>query len=71
VVISGEGGLLAFSEDGGRTFRAAESPPLPVTLTDAEFADAQRVFAVGPRGLVLRSDDGGAHFRLVRGGNGS
>lgn len=71
VVISGEGGLLALSEDGGRTFRAAESPVLPVTLTDAEFADAQRVYAVGPRGTVLRSDDGGAHFGLVRGGNGS
>jgi photosystem II stability/assembly factor-like uncharacterized protein len=67
VVISGEAGLLLVSEDAGRTFIAAESPALPVTLTDAEFADAQHVFAVGPRGLVLRSDDGGAHFRVVRG----
>ncbi|MGH2900449.1 MAG: WD40/YVTN/BNR-like repeat-containing protein, partial [Solirubrobacteraceae bacterium] len=53
VVISGESGLLLVSEDAGRTFRLAESPVLPVTLTDAEFADAQHVYAVGPRGLVL------------------
>ena len=71
VVISGEGGLLALSDDGGRTFREAESPVLPMTLTDVEFADAQRAYAVGPRGLVLRSNDGGAHFAVVRGGNGS
>ena len=71
VVVSGEGGLLALSEDGARTFRAADVPPLPVTLTDVDFADAEHAFAVGPRGLVLRSDDGGAHFRVLRGGNGS
>jgi photosystem II stability/assembly factor-like uncharacterized protein len=71
VLVSGEGGLLALSEDGGRTFRQADSPSLPVALTDVEFADAEHAFAVGPRGLVLRSDDGGAHFRAVRGANGS
>ena len=71
VVVSGEGGLLALSEDGGRTFRLADSPALPVTLTDVEFGDAEHAYAVGPRGLVLRSDDGGAHFRVLRGGRGS
>jgi len=71
VVVSGEGGLLALSEDGGKTFRLAEAPTLPVTLTDVEFADADHVFAVGPRGLVLGSNDGGAHFRVLRGGGGS
>lgn len=70
VVISGEGGLLAFSEDAGRSFRQTESPIPSVTLTDVEFADAQHVYAVGSRGLVLRSDDGGAHFRVVRTGGG-
>ena len=63
VVVSGEGGLVALSDDGGKTFRPAEAPALPVTLTDVEFADAEHVYAVGPRGLVLRSDDGGARFR--------
>jgi photosystem II stability/assembly factor-like uncharacterized protein len=71
VVIAGEGGFLAISEDGGRTFREAESPPLPVPLTDVEFADTQRAYAVGPRGLILRSDDGGVKFQVVRGGHGS
>jgi photosystem II stability/assembly factor-like uncharacterized protein len=71
VVVAGEGGFLATSEDGGRTFRAADAPALPVALTDVEFADAERVFAVGPRGLVLRSEDGGRRFRAVRGADGS
>ncbi|MEX2209174.1 MAG: hypothetical protein WEF50_23400 [Myxococcota bacterium] len=71
VVVSGEGGVLLVSDDAGRTFAAAAAPALPVTLTDVEFGDAQRAYAVGPRGLVLRSDDGGARFRVVRGGNGS
>lgn len=71
VVVAGEGGFLAVSDDAGRTFRAAEAPALPVTLTDVEFADAERAYAVGPRGLVLRSDDGGARFRAVRGADGS
>ncbi len=71
VVVSGEGSLLLVSADGGKTFAAADGPSLPVTLTDVEFADAERAFAVGPRGLMLRSDDGGASFRVVRGGNGS
>jgi photosystem II stability/assembly factor-like uncharacterized protein len=71
VVVAGEGGLLALSTDGGLTFAAAESPPLPVPLTDVDFADDEHAFAVGPRGLVLRSTDGGAHFALVHPGKGS
>lgn len=71
VVIAGEAGLLLLSDDGGKSFRVAEAPILPVPLTDAEFADAEHVYAVGPRGLVLKSDDGGAHYRIVRGGNGA
>ncbi|MFI5316136.1 MAG: WD40/YVTN/BNR-like repeat-containing protein [Myxococcota bacterium] len=71
VVVTGEGGLLAVSSDGGLTFAPAESPPLPVPLNDVDFADESHVFAVGPRGLVLRSSDGGAHFSLVHPGSGS
>ena len=65
VAVVGEGGLVALSTDGGLTFTRAESPPLPVPLTDVEFADADHGFAVGPRGLVLRSTDGGAHWSIV------
>jgi photosystem II stability/assembly factor-like uncharacterized protein len=71
IAVAGEGGLIALSDDGGRSFRATEAPSLPVTLTDVEFADAEHAYAVGPRGLVLRSDDGGARFHAVRGGSGS
>ncbi|HTO05498.1 MAG TPA: YCF48-related protein [Myxococcota bacterium] len=69
VVVSGEGGLLALSTDGGLTFQAAESPSLPVPLLDVDFGDATHAYAVGPRGMVLRSSDGGAHFALVHPGS--
>jgi photosystem II stability/assembly factor-like uncharacterized protein len=71
VVVTGEGGLLAVSNDGGLTFAAANSPPLPIPLYDVDFGDADHAYAVGPRGLVLRSTDGGAHFSIVHGGSGS
>ena len=70
VVVVGEGGLVALSTDGGLTFAKAESPPLPVALTDVDFADADHAFAVGPRGLVLRSTDGGAHWSTRAPGSG-
>ena len=71
VVVAGEGGLLAVSNDAGLTFQAAKSPPLPVPLTDVDFGDEQHAYAVGPRGLVLRSTDGGASFAIVHPGKGS
>jgi len=70
VVVAGEGGLLAISTDGGLTFEAAKSPPLPVPLSDVDFGDEQHAYAVGPRGLVLRSTDGGASFAPVHPGKG-
>jgi photosystem II stability/assembly factor-like uncharacterized protein len=39
-----------------------------VALNDVDFADADHAFAVGPRGLVLRSSDGGAHWSTVHPG---
>ena len=68
VVVVGEGGLVALSNDGGLTFAKAEAPPLPVALNDVDFADADHAFAVGPRGLVLRSTDGGGHWSIVHPG---
>jgi photosystem II stability/assembly factor-like uncharacterized protein len=67
VAIVGEGGFAAHSSDGGRTFTTSELPPLPLALTDVELTASGRGFAVGPRGLVLRSDDSGASFRPVHG----
>ncbi|HXZ85361.1 MAG TPA: hypothetical protein VEI82_07715 [Myxococcota bacterium] len=71
VVVSGEGGLLAVSKDGGLSFARADSPPLPIPLYDVDFGDADHAYAVGPRGLVLRSSDGGAHFAVAHTGTGS
>jgi hypothetical protein len=68
VVIVGDGGFAAFSTDGGRSFARSELAPLPVPLSDVEVSAAGRAFAVGPRGLVLRSDDAGGGFRAVHGG---
>jgi hypothetical protein len=67
VTIVGEGGFAAHSTDGGRTFATSALPALPVSLTDVEVTPSGRAFAVGPRGLVLRSDDAGASFRPVHG----
>jgi len=71
VVIVGEGGFAAYSDDGGKTFQPAALPPLPVGLNDVAVSSSGRAFAVGPRGLVLRSDDRGASFRVVHGGGAS
>jgi photosystem II stability/assembly factor-like uncharacterized protein len=70
VVVSGEGGLLALSTDGGLTFKRADAPALPVGLHDVEFGDESHAYAVGPWGMILRSEDAGAHWKLVHGGGG-
>jgi photosystem II stability/assembly factor-like uncharacterized protein len=68
VVVSGEGGLLAVSNDAGLTFTESTAPSLPVSLLDVEFGDDTHVYAVGPRGLILRSTDSGSHFTQVHPG---
>jgi photosystem II stability/assembly factor-like uncharacterized protein len=70
VVVVGEGGFAAHSQDGGRSFETSDVPPLPIALHDVELTSEGRAYAVGPRGLVLRSDDAGTSFHVVHGGNG-
>jgi len=67
VVVAGDGGLVARSTDGGRSFARAEVPAIPAPLLGVAFASPTRAFVVGPRGLVLRSDDAGARFVPVHG----
>lgn len=37
-------------------------PPAPVALSDVQFVDAQRGWAVGSRGTILHTADGGRHW---------
>lgn len=57
----GERGIVALSDDDGRSWRQA-SVPTSVTLTAVRFADAQRGWVVGHGGLVLATEDGGEHW---------
>ena len=57
----GERGIIALSDDDGRSWRQA-SVPTSVTLTALRFADAQRGWAVGHGGTVLATEDGGQRW---------
>jgi len=67
VVVAGDGGYVATSRDGAKSFVEAQAPPVPAPLLGVAFAGPERGYVVGPRGLVLRTDDGGAHFTPVHG----
>lgn len=60
-VAVGERGVVALSDDDGRSWRQA-SVPSSVTLTAVRFADARRGWAVGHGGIVLATRDGGEHW---------
>lgn len=59
VVVVGERGIVALSDDEGRTWRQAKTVPVSVTLTAVQFLDAKRGWAVGHGGVILHSQDGG------------
>ncbi|WP_284256673.1 WD40/YVTN/BNR-like repeat-containing protein [Acidocella aquatica] len=58
IVVVGEHGLIAYSDDDGRTWRQA-AVPVSVLLTDVAFANAQDGWAVGHMGVILHTSDGG------------
>lgn len=62
LVAVGEQGVIALSDDHGRSWRNAASVPVNATLTAVRFADAQRGWAIGHLGVVLRTDDSGEHW---------
>jgi len=64
VVAGGEHGVIILSDDDGVTWRQAEVP-VSATITGLSFADARIGYATGHFGTVLRTDDGGEHWRLL------
>lgn len=63
IVAVGERGIVALSDDRGRTWRQAPCP-VSVTLTMVRFADARHGVAVGHGGTVLATSDAGASWTL-------
>lgn len=68
VVLSGERGLIAFSDDGGMTWQQARVP-VSETLTALSFPTAEHGWAVGHGGVILHSGDGGESWQLQFDGN--
>lgn len=61
IVAVGERGIVALSDDGGRTWKQAPTPT-SVTLTAVRFVDAQRGWAIGHGGVVLMTEDAGERW---------
>jgi len=67
IVVVGERGLIAVSDDGAASWSQVPSPA-SVTLTAVRFADARHGYAIGHGGVVLATVDGSAHWtRLLDG----
>ncbi|MCW5591593.1 MAG: PQQ-binding-like beta-propeller repeat protein [Burkholderiales bacterium] len=58
VIAVGDRGYIVLSDDNGKTWRRAKSPPAPL-LTAVEFLDASRGWAVGHDSVILATTDGG------------
>jgi photosystem II stability/assembly factor-like uncharacterized protein len=68
LVVAGERGIIALSEDQGRSWRQA-AVGVSVTLTAIRFVDALNGMAVGHGGTVLTTSDGGEHWLQRLDGN--
>jgi len=61
LVVAGENGLVAWSDDDGKTWTQAEVP-VSVDLNALYFQDERTGWAVGHGAVILHSDDGGEHW---------
>ena len=57
-VVVGERGIVALSDDAGKTWAQAETPT-SISLTTVRFADPQHGWAVGHGGVLLATEDAG------------
>jgi photosystem II stability/assembly factor-like uncharacterized protein len=67
VVVVGETGTIAVSDDLGRHFEPRPTPGPTEALHDVAFGDADTAFAVGPRGTILALRDGARRIEWLRG----
>jgi photosystem II stability/assembly factor-like uncharacterized protein len=61
LVSVGERGIIALSDDDGRSWRQVPAPT-SVSLTSVAFADSRNGWVAGHAGLVLHTTDGGQHW---------
>lgn len=61
IVAAGDFGSILVSDDGGRSWRQAQTPTR-ATLTALNFVDAQHGWAAGHGGVLLETRDGGAQW---------
>ncbi len=68
MVVIGERGLVAYSDDGGERWQQADVP-VSTMLTSLHFIDDSHGWAVGHSGVILHTQDGGATWLLQYEGN--
>ena len=66
LVAVGQHGIVLLSDDEGRSWRQARQVPADATLTSVSFVDAHQGWAVGHRGLILHTQDGGDTWTVQR-----
>jgi photosystem II stability/assembly factor-like uncharacterized protein len=67
VVVAGERGVIAISNDRGRSFEQHTVPGLHLPFYDVALGDADNGYLVGPRGLIVALREGGDRIEVVRG----
>jgi photosystem II stability/assembly factor-like uncharacterized protein len=67
LLVAGERGTVAYSDDAGKTWAQAQVPAR-VSITALHFDNPREGWAAGHFGTLLRSSDGGQTWRLVMDG---
>ncbi|MEJ8858857.1 YCF48-related protein [Variovorax robiniae] len=65
-VAVGDHGVVLLSDDAGKAWRQAKSVPVDVKLNGTSFVDDKQGWAVGHRGAILHTQDGGETWVVQR-----